>query len=123
MNRTPIGVDPSPPPAARRTGTRSRRPGPPPGLRAERARTLNGVLTEYGPWLTTLENDDDVAIVLSGRMYRIEDWDGGVMGRHFARVMVARGTGARWVEVPGASGLLEVKAGGIEWGLGPADVL
>ncbi len=35
-----------------------------------------------------MQNHDKVAIVASGRMYKIDDW-AGVMGRHFARVMEA----------------------------------
>ena len=41
----------------------------------------------------------------------------------FARVTVAKGEGSHWVEVPTASGALEVKAEGIEGGLGPSNVL
>ena len=41
----------------------------------------------------------------------------------FARIAVVKGEGAHWVEIPGASGALEVRAGGIEGGLGPQDVL
>jgi hypothetical protein len=41
----------------------------------------------------------------------------------FARVNVARGEGSHWVEVPQASGVLEVAAEGIEGGLGPGDRL
>src|SRR5262249_59189016 len=35
-------------------------------------RAANGALRQYGPWLTTLKNNDRVAIVVSGRMYRID---------------------------------------------------
>jgi outer membrane protein assembly factor BamB len=52
-------------------------------------RALGGVLRQYGPCLTTLRNNDRVAIVCSGRMFRIDEWGPGVMGVHFARVMEA----------------------------------
>ncbi|HEX4000757.1 MAG TPA: hypothetical protein VHX65_19570 [Pirellulales bacterium] len=51
-------------------------------------RSLNGVLKRYGPWLAAMHNSDSVAIVASGRMFKIDDWT-NVMGRHFARVMEA----------------------------------
>jgi outer membrane protein assembly factor BamB len=51
-------------------------------------RSLNAVLKPYGPWLVSLQNHDKVAIVASGRMYKIDDWVGAT-GRHFARVMEA----------------------------------
>lgn len=51
-------------------------------------RALNGVLNQYGPWFASMENNDRVAIVASGRMYKIDDWV-GTTGRHFARVMEA----------------------------------
>src|SRR5262249_34150016 len=38
-------------------------------------RALGGLLRQYGPWLTTLHNHDRVAIVVSGRMCRIDDWN------------------------------------------------
>ena len=52
-------------------------------------RALNKVLHRYGPWLATLENGDPVAIVASGRMFKIDDWGAGVMGIHFARLFEA----------------------------------
>lgn len=51
-------------------------------------RTFNEVLKQYGPWLSTLENNDRVAIVVSGRQLRIDDWP-IVMGTHFARLFEA----------------------------------
>ena len=51
-------------------------------------RSLNSLLREYGPWLTTLRNNDRVAIVVSGRMMRTDTW-GHVMGTYFARVLEA----------------------------------
>ena len=51
-------------------------------------RSLNGLLREYGPWLTTLRNNDRVAIVVSGRMMRTDAW-GHVMGIYFARLLEA----------------------------------
>jgi hypothetical protein len=74
-------------------------PVPPWGIRPEDSRlsyqgtasvyrALGAFLKEYGPWLTTLENNDKVAIVVSGRMLRIDDWP-NVMGTHFARLFEA----------------------------------
>ncbi len=51
-------------------------------------RNLNAVLQQYGPWFVAMHNHDKVAIVASGRMYKIDDWVGAT-GRHFARVMEA----------------------------------
>jgi outer membrane protein assembly factor BamB len=51
-------------------------------------RSLNALLRAYGPWLTTLRNNDRVAIVVSGRMMRTDTW-GQVMGTYFARVLEA----------------------------------
>ena len=39
-------------------------------------RALNEFWTVYGPWHTTLENRDRVAIVVSTRMQRIGGWHG-----------------------------------------------
>jgi outer membrane protein assembly factor BamB len=51
-------------------------------------RSLNGLLREYGPWFTTLQGNDRVAIVVSGRMMRTDTWV-HVMGIYFARVLEA----------------------------------
>ncbi len=51
-------------------------------------RNFNRVLRKYGPWLASLHKRDSVAIVASGRMFKIDDWT-NVMGRQFARVMEA----------------------------------
>ena len=51
-------------------------------------RSLNVVLNRYGPWFVSMRNHDKVAIVASGRMYKIDEWSGAT-GRHFARVMEA----------------------------------
>ena len=51
-------------------------------------RTLNATLKQYGPWLTTLQGNDRVAIVISGRMARIDEWP-NVWGRYFARTLEA----------------------------------
>jgi outer membrane protein assembly factor BamB len=51
-------------------------------------RAAYGLLRQYGPWLTTLHNNDRVAIVVSGRMVRIDDW-GGIGGRYFERLFEA----------------------------------
>jgi outer membrane protein assembly factor BamB len=46
-------------------------------------RAIYALLRQYGPWLTTLENADKVAIVVSTRMQRIETWDGKIGGSYF----------------------------------------
>lgn len=51
-------------------------------------RTLNATLKQYGPWLTSLQGNDQVAIVISSRMARIDDWP-NVWGRYFARTLEA----------------------------------
>ena len=51
-------------------------------------RAFNNVITQYGPWLATLENNDRVAIIADGRMFKIDDWT-QTMGRHFSRVFEA----------------------------------
>ncbi len=51
-------------------------------------RAANGVLRQLGPWLTTLHNNDRVAIVVSGRMCRIDEW-GAIGGRYFTRLFEA----------------------------------
>src|SRR5262249_22945734 len=51
-------------------------------------RALNGVLKQYGPWLATLQNNDREAIVVAGRMLKIDSW-GPIMGTHFARLFEA----------------------------------
>ncbi len=51
-------------------------------------RALGEIAAQYGPWFRTLENNDHVAIVASGRMFKIDEW-AHTMGRHFARVFEA----------------------------------
>src|SRR5262249_36395604 len=51
-------------------------------------RAMGALLRQYGPWLTTLHNNDRVAIVVSGRMSRIDDWK-GIGGRYFTRLFEA----------------------------------
>ena len=51
-------------------------------------RALNTALAPYGAWLTTLQTHDQVAIVISGRMSRIDEWRGQT-GIYFARVLEA----------------------------------
>jgi hypothetical protein len=51
-------------------------------------RAANNLLRQYGPWLATLRGNDRVAIVVSGRMCRIDDW-GGIGGRYFDRLFEA----------------------------------
>ncbi len=43
-------------------------------------RALLTLLRQYGPWFTTLEANDPLAIVVSTRMLRLDDWDGGIGG-------------------------------------------
>src|SRR5579859_499923 len=53
-------------------------------------RALNELLHRYGPWWTSLEPQDPVAIVADGRMLRLDDWLGqGVTGKYFGRVYEA----------------------------------
>ncbi len=54
-------------------------------------RATNGLLRQYGPWFTTLGDDDRVAIVVSGRLMRTDTW-GNVMGHYFARLLEAYAT-------------------------------
>src|SRR5262249_12799278 len=51
-------------------------------------RAAFGLLKQYGPWLTTLQGADRVALVVSGRMVRIDQW-GGIGGRYFTRLFEA----------------------------------
>ncbi|MBX9693392.1 MAG: WD40 repeat domain-containing protein [Cyanobacteria bacterium] len=51
-------------------------------------RSLGEILRSYGPWLSSLENNDRLAIVVSGRMLKIDEWT-SVMGQHFARLFEA----------------------------------
>jgi outer membrane protein assembly factor BamB len=51
-------------------------------------RAAHNLLHQYGPWLTTLRNNDRVAIVVSGRMCHIDDW-AGIGGRYFTRLFEA----------------------------------
>jgi outer membrane protein assembly factor BamB len=51
-------------------------------------RALNGMLKQYGPWLTTLSGADRVAIVAERRMVIIDRWD-SVMPQHFTRLFEA----------------------------------
>jgi hypothetical protein len=41
---------------------------------------LSTILRQYGPWLTTLEGNDPLAIVVSTRMLRTDNWSHGVVG-------------------------------------------
>ncbi len=54
-------------------------------------RALNGLLKDYGPWFAGMHTNDRVAIVASGRMFRIDEWS-SVWGRHYARVKEAYAT-------------------------------
>ena len=51
-------------------------------------RAASGLLNQYGPWLATLEKRDPVAIVVSGRMMRIDAW-GQIGGKYFDRLFEA----------------------------------
>ena len=52
-------------------------------------RSMSGILKNYGPWLTTLESNDRVALVVSKRMIRLEWWDGYLAGDYFERLYEA----------------------------------
>ncbi len=51
-------------------------------------RAANPVFEAYGPWIATMEKSDEVAIVASGRMFKIDRWKYQT-GTHFARVFEA----------------------------------
>ncbi len=51
-------------------------------------RAMGTVMKTYGPLLERLHNNDRVAIVVSGRMLKIDDWP-NVYGTHFARLLEA----------------------------------
>lgn len=51
-------------------------------------RAFNKVVRAYGPWLATLESNDRVAIVVSGRMLKIDEWR-NVYGTYFSRLFEA----------------------------------
>ena len=50
-------------------------------------RALNDFARQYGPWLTALENDDRVAIVVSCRQVKLDAWRIG--GQYFTRLWEA----------------------------------
>ena len=51
-------------------------------------RSLNSVLTQYGPWFSSMRNNDRVVILASRRMLQMDQWK-HVMGQHFARLLEA----------------------------------
>ena len=51
-------------------------------------KAINNTAKMYGPWLNTLENNDQVAIIASRRAYAIDDY-GHFAGEHFCRVFEA----------------------------------
>src|SRR5262249_33655316 len=51
-------------------------------------RQVANLLRPYGPWMTTTENADRVAIVVSSRMMRIDDWS-KIGGWYFDRLFEA----------------------------------
>jgi len=51
-------------------------------------RSLDEFARQYGPWLTTLENHDRIAIVVSHRQVKLDSW-GGFGGRYFVRLFEA----------------------------------
>jgi hypothetical protein len=51
-------------------------------------RALNRFANQYGPWLTTLENVDQVAIIVSPRHVKVDRFD-GLGGRYFNRLFEA----------------------------------
>ena len=52
-------------------------------------RAMTSIFRQYGPWLTTLQASDNVAIVVSTRMMRLEDWENPLGGRYFTRLFEA----------------------------------
>ena len=48
----------------------------------------NEAARQYGPWLTTLENDDRIAIVVSRRQVKLDAWR-GIGGQYFTRLWEA----------------------------------
>jgi hypothetical protein len=52
-------------------------------------RSMNGLLKQYGPWLTTLHNNDRVALVVSQRMLRLDEWTTAIGGTYFTRLFEA----------------------------------
>ena len=52
-------------------------------------RSMSGILKNYGPWLTTLESGDRVALVVSQRMIRLDWWDTYLAGIYFQRLYEA----------------------------------
>ena len=52
-------------------------------------RAMTSILKSYGPWSTTLETVDHVAIVVSTRMMRLDWWDGQIGGLYFTRLFEA----------------------------------
>lgn len=52
-------------------------------------RSMSGLLKHYGPWLTTLENSDRVAIVVSTRMLYLDYWEAYLGGIYFQRLYEA----------------------------------
>ena len=54
-------------------------------------RALSILLRQYGPWLTTLESNDHIAIVVSTNMLRVDNWNRGVVGagEYFNRLFEA----------------------------------
>ena len=51
-------------------------------------RSIDQLLLDYGPWLTSLHAADRVAIVVSSRMVRIDEW-GKLGGEYFGRLYEA----------------------------------
>jgi outer membrane protein assembly factor BamB len=65
------------------TDSRSGYPGIPTVFRG-----LNEFTRQYGDWLTTLENNDRVGIVVSHRQIKVDEW-GGIGGYSFTRLWEA----------------------------------
>jgi len=51
-------------------------------------RSLDTLFAHYGPWLTTLHANDHVAIIASGRMLRLDNWQ-SIGGQYFDRLYEA----------------------------------
>ena len=49
---------------------------------------IDNFARRYGPWLTTLQNADRVAIVVSHRQVKVDSW-GGIGGEYFTRLWEA----------------------------------
>ncbi|HEY8668231.1 MAG TPA: hypothetical protein VIL86_16400, partial [Tepidisphaeraceae bacterium] len=51
-------------------------------------RAVNNLMRQYGPWMTSLQKADRVALIASPRMFKTDEWHANT-GLHFARVFEA----------------------------------